>query len=88
MRPNARKGTIEHNTMTAQQAIDNAITGGKTRINSYTNPWLADDIYLSLKDSLVKGTGCMFVHGGFSLWMNCDHEGNEFLYARELPILG
>jgi len=48
----------------------------------------ADEVYDKLHPFLVPGTGCSFIYQGLSLWLDEDVSGEQFLYARELPILG
>ena len=71
---------------TTQTLVDAAIISPIGKVSLTADH--ADEVYDTLKPYMVKGTGCMFVYQGFSLWMDEDANGEQFLYARELPILG
>jgi hypothetical protein len=72
-------------TTLADYAINAAMTSntGKTILCDEA----ADEVFAFLQPYLVRGTGCMFTYQGFSLWLDTV-DGDQFLFARELPILG
>ena len=71
---------------TTQTLIDAAITSPISKVSLTADH--ADEVYDFLKPYLVRGAGCLFNKEGFQFWLDEDVSGEQFLYARELPILG